>query len=101
MLLDGLRDIFIKALKTESEYEVAALITRWNEEIKFIQGVFDNMTSKISLDIRTNADRIRAMTDEEKAEFLNGVETNGRAYGPRGKAYWLDWLKQEVDDDKQ
>ena len=45
---------------------------------------------------QTNADRIRAMSDEEMADFVWGVETAGRAYGPRGKKAWLDWLKQEV-----
>lgn len=49
--------------------------------------------------IVTNADRIRAMTDEELADWVWGVETAGRAYGPRGKKAWLDWLKQEVDSD--
>lgn len=44
----------------------------------------------------TNADRIRAMTDEELADWVWGVETAGRAYGPRGKKVWLDWFKQEV-----
>ena len=47
---------------------------------------------------QTNADRIRAMTDEELAEYLWGVESDGRAYGCRGKAAWLKWLKQEVTD---
>ena len=37
----------------------------------------------------TNADRIRAYTDEELAEFL---EDHCYQYG------WLDWLKQEVKD---
>ena len=48
---------------------------------------------------KTNADRIRAMTDEELADWVWGAETVGRAYGPRGKAAWLNWLKQEVSDD--
>ena len=41
----------------------------------------------------TNADRIRAMTDEELAEFLLWVEWN------TVKPHWSDWLKQEVDDE--
>ena len=45
---------------------------------------------------QTKADCIRAMTDEELAEWAWGIETAGRAYGPRGKKAWLDWLKQEV-----
>ena len=44
----------------------------------------------------TNADRIRAMTDEELADWVWGAETAGRAFGPRGKQAWLDWLKEEV-----
>lgn len=46
----------------------------------------------------TNADRIRSMTDEELAEWVWGAETAGRAYGPRGKQSWLNWLKQEADN---
>jgi hypothetical protein len=44
----------------------------------------------------TNADRIRAMTDEELADWVWSAETAGRAYGPRGKKACLDWLKQEA-----
>ena len=47
----------------------------------------------------TNADRLRAMSDEELAEWVWGAETAGRAYGPRGKKAWLDWLKQEAKDE--
>lgn len=39
--------------------------------------------------IRTQADRIRGMSDEELAEFL---ENHCYQYG------WLDWLKQEVEE---
>lgn len=48
---------------------------------------------------RINADRVRAMSDEELAEWVWGAETAGRAYGPRGKKAWLDWLKQEATND--
>lgn len=47
----------------------------------------------------TNADRIRGMTDEELADWVWGAETDGRAYGPRGKNSWLDWLKEEAVSD--
>ena len=47
----------------------------------------------------TNANRIRAMSDEELAEWVWGAETAGRAYGPRGKKAWLDWLREEAKDD--
>jgi hypothetical protein len=42
----------------------------------------------------TNADRIRAMTDEELAEFISGM---ARTFGEEYEGYMsaLDWLKQE------
>lgn len=57
---------------------------------------------------KTNADRIRAMTDEELADWL-GVYCNGQTAQEAGKPCvsgmgsceecWLDWLKQEAEDD--
>ena len=44
----------------------------------------------------TNVDRVRAMSDEELASLFNRIETEGRGFGPRGKAAWLDWLRQEA-----
>lgn len=49
--------------------------------------------------LATNADRIRAMSDEDLAETLCRVETDGRAYGPSGKADWLEWLKSPAGGD--
>lgn len=47
----------------------------------------------------TNADRIRAMTDEELAKKMSGLEsfalTCGGGWPPEK---WLDWLKQEATD---
>ena len=49
----------------------------------------------------TNADRIRAFSVEELAEFLaknqkiGNVEQCGNGY----RQLWLDWLRQEVDGD--
>lgn len=55
---------------------------------------------------QTNADKIRAMTDEELAEFMGEVEEfNGcPAHGERNctaecTKCWLEWLKQEKTDD--
>lgn len=45
----------------------------------------------------TNADRIRAMTDEELADFMilfSDYVPNPD--GRRRKDCWLDWLKQEI-----
>ena len=44
----------------------------------------------------TNADLYRSYSDEQLAELFNQIETEGKAYGPRGKKAWLDWLKQGV-----
>ena len=47
----------------------------------------------------TNADRIRAMSDEELARNFQEAETFGRAFGPyTSYDSWLDWLRQEVED---
>jgi len=53
----------------------------------------------------TNADRIRQMTDEELAEYL-GTDLDG-CVGRKCviddntdcQKCWLDWLKQEVDEE--
>ena len=47
--------------------------------------------------VMTNADLCRSYSDEQLAELFNQIETEGRAYGPRGKAQWLKWLKQECE----
>jgi hypothetical protein len=45
----------------------------------------------------TNADKIRAMTDEELAKKISGIEsfalTCGGGWPPEK---WLDWLEQEA-----
>lgn len=51
----------------------------------------------------TNADKLRAMTDEELAEFLNGTDGDFLPTGEAltvsaGKNRWLDWLKEEITD---
>ncbi len=50
----------------------------------------------------TNADRIRAMSDEELAEFMWAGCDNITQEACKSHAgcvdCWLDWLKEEVDD---
>lgn len=49
--------------------------------------------------IKTNSDRIRAMTDEELALFIHNAEA--QAAETELVSYvneWLDWLKQEAKD---
>ena len=48
---------------------------------------------------KTNADRIRSMTDEELAEYLDGVcHDLWQMFVKDPKKMWLDWLKQEVNN---
>lgn len=48
----------------------------------------------------TNADRIRAMTDEELAEWLvHKTEGDGFDGYEEMVNAWLDWLKEEIDDE--
>jgi hypothetical protein len=46
----------------------------------------------------TNADRIRALSDEELAEYLSKVQGDIFRGKMRLTHQWLDWLRQEVDD---
>lgn len=59
---------------------------------------------------KTNADSIRAMTDEEIADFLCDIgECDRRCPAKIGDCFfsdsscrsaWLDWLKEEAKDDR-
>ena len=52
----------------------------------------------------TNGDRIRAMSDEELAEWIYQVQ-DGDAYQkenylpPLSKSWWIKWLKQESENE--
>lgn len=49
---------------------------------------------------QTNADRIRSMSDEELAEYLDGVcHDLWQMFVKDPRKMWLDWLKQEVKDE--
>lgn len=120
MLFDGLTRIFLKVLfdTSDDEYhfdeslplhmrlniklrapnKVKEYIDAWNEEINYIQSVFDNMTDKKSKPpIRTNADRTRSMTDEELAEWIFKHDCHTLLYGYDSKDAVLNWLKQEIN----
>lgn len=54
----------------------------------------------------TNADRIRSMTDEELAMWINDVTTNALSVLALGSNkqtktifYWLDWLRKEAESE--
>ena len=46
----------------------------------------------------TNADRIRHMTDEELAEFLETLCPSYKWAPALNGMTWLDWLKQEASE---
>lgn len=46
----------------------------------------------------TNADKIRAMTDEELADWVFSHDCKTNLYGYWSREGTLDWLKQEVSD---
>lgn len=56
-----------------------------------------NMYSEVK---QTNADRIRAMSDEELAEWI-ATDLIEPGYNPleKTKALWINWLKREVKDE--
>lgn len=46
----------------------------------------------------TNADRIRAMTDEELADWFSSIAEEAVKHGGKIKSScWLDWLKEESE----
>ena len=66
--------------------------------MKSCSGMSKRLCEKHKLRIPiTNADRIRAMTDEELAKKISDIEsfalTCGGGWPPEK---WLDWLKQEA-----
>lgn len=64
-----------------------------------MRGIPNEFHRKCPDAIATNADRIRAMTDEELAEYLDGVcHDLWQMFVKDPQKMWLDWLKQEVND---
>ena len=47
---------------------------------------------------RTNADRIRAMTDEELAVWISALYSV-QYHAKASPHYWLDWLREEANND--
>lgn len=48
---------------------------------------------------KTNADKIRAMTDEELAHLLHSAEVHLFSGNMMNHTEWLDWLEQEASDE--
>lgn len=53
-----------------------------------------NKSDSVVIKQQTNADRIRAMTDEELANYIWQLQNTKERRSTNG---WLDWLKQEVE----
>ena len=83
-------------------------------KVDFYEPIFENCkTVKVEIPNfevlpMTNADRIRAMSDEELAEFFedwfscgimrHGCFANTKDCSLDCKRAWLDWLKKEVEE---
>lgn len=51
---------------------------------------------------KTNADRIRAMTDEELALYIHNAEAQAADTGSADTVdSWLDWLKSPVEEETE
>ena len=89
VVIDGVKSIEELANRVLDDYEFKGkTIREWADRIA---------------NQETNADRIRAMSDEELAEFLNGHNFCAHNFdcekGKRPcKECNLDWLKQEVTE---
>ena len=55
-----------------------------------------NKSESVVIKPQTNADRIRAMTDEELAEFLEATAPAKGWSWWLDNGTWLDWLKKET-----
>ena len=66
-----------------------------SEQMQKLAARYEKATGK-TFNAKTNADRIRAMSDEELAKFL--VVTAGDKIGGMAK-FWLEWLQQTAEDD--
>ena len=67
-----------------------------SEQMQKLAARYEKATGK-KFNAKTNADRIRAMSDEELAKFL--AVTAGDKIGGMAK-FWLEWLQQTAEDDK-
>ena len=50
---------------------------------------------------KLNVDVVRGMPVGLLADLFNKIESDGKAYGPRGRAAWLKYLTTEVDSGHQ
>ena len=65
-------------------------------DLKIVLGYIDEYFEIVESDKRTNADRIRNMSDEELAEFLAVHDLGLKGNDLPTLTDWLDWLQSEV-----
>ena len=89
---------FVTRVEREKEEPFTVIFTT-DEHSKYIH--IENECRKMIGHAKqaTNSDRIRAMTDDELAEWIIKHDCYKNLYGYDPKDAVLDWLKQEVDDD--
>ena len=97
----------IKVLRTES-VEIggnAVSVTRWLMALDAVVKALEDVTDK-DVGKMTNADRIRAMSDEELAEFIQNIKVravlckavkNNDAFEELCSAEWLQMPAEEDD----
>ena len=66
-----------------------------SEQMQKLADRYEKATGK-KFDVKTNADKIRAMSDEELAEFLYQV---GYDNGWGLKEFALEWLRHPAEED--
>ena len=89
----------IKVLRTES-VEIggnAVSVCRFLEALDMAIAALREQEGK-DTNVHTNADRIRAMSDDELAEFLNQWGTSTRAW-QKDPGETLYWLQQPAEED--
>ena len=66
-----------------------------SEQMQKLAARYEKVTGK-KFNAKTNAQKIRAMSDEELAKFL--AVTAGDKIGGMAK-FWLEWLQQTAEED--
>lgn len=79
----------------QPQAKVTEELDGWWEAFKALADMVKSDSVK-DLAVKTNADRIRHMTDEELAEFIQG-QIIDRNIGIPSET-WLDWLKEEAKE---
>lgn len=94
--ISEVKDTSVKTYRSQAQAEAGC--SSWDRNFEVVP-----VTESIVIDSMTNADRIRAMSDEELAEFLASVENRRSASGGGaqwcGMAHALKWLQQPAEDD--